>query len=278
VPTASSTPATPVLDPVKNVQDTKVPAGGVPAGEGQVLVNGREVDVAIAPNRRSNPDGLVVSGGNFTMRIAGLNAEGSGLPLADDGALILQRSNLARTEGTGFQSNGPVQIYLMSTPRFLGTVMANPDGTFAGTVLLPADIKPGRHTLQSNGFTPDGKVRSVSVGVLLRDAAPAKLARAKAKVFFAPLSSELTAESKVALNAVARKVGSNTAATVVIGYVQGTSITTNDRTLSDERAQVVARYLKDRGVKGRFTVRGDGVAPEAGATARRVRVTITYRP
>jgi outer membrane protein OmpA-like peptidoglycan-associated protein len=72
-------------------------------------------------------------------------------------------------------------------------------------------------------------------------------------------------------------VGSNTAATVVIGYVQGTSITTNDRTLSDERAQVVARYLKDRGVKGRFTVRGDGVAPEAGATARRVRVTITYR-
>ena len=243
-----------------------------------MLVNGSKVDVTIAPNRRSNPDGLVVSGGNFTMRIAGLNAAGGGLPLADDGALILQRSNLARTEGTGFQSNGPVQIYLMSTPRFLGTVMANADGSFTGTVLLPADIKPGRHTLQSNGLTPDGKVRSVSVGVLLRDAAPSKLARAKAKVFFAPLSVELTAESKVALNMVARKVGSRTAATVVIGYVQGTSITTNDRTLSDERAQVVAQYLKDRGVKGRFTVRGDGVAPEVGATARRVRVTITYRP
>ena len=282
VPTASSTPATPVLSPTENAKDTRVPTGGVPAGQGQALVDGRPVEVTIAPNRPSSPDGVVVSGGDFTMRIAGLNAEGSGLPLTDDGALILERNNLARAEGTGFQSNGPVQIYLMSTPRFLGTVMANADGSFTGTVLLPTDIAPGRHTLQSNGFTATGEVRSVSLGVLLRDAAPATVSRAKAKakatVYFAPLSSALTAESKASLNALARKVGSNAAITVVVGYVQGTSITSNDRSLSNDRAQTVARYLKERGVKGRFNVRGDGIAPEPGATARRVRVTITYRP
>ena len=116
----------------------------MPAGASQVRVGGREVEVTVAPNRRNNPDGLVVSGGDFTMRIAGLNSTGESLPLADDGALILQQRNLARTEGTGFQANGPVQVYIMSTPRFLGTVMSNADGTFTG------------------------KVRSVSVGVLPR--------------------------------------------------------------------------------------------------------------
>jgi hypothetical protein len=277
VPTASSTPATPVLDPIQNPQDTKVPSGGVPAGEGQVRVDGREVPVTVAPNRRSRPDGVVVSGGDFTMRIAGLDATGEGLPLADDGALILQKSNLARTEGSGFQANGPVQVYLMSTPRFLGTVMTNADGTFTGTVLLPSDIKAGRHTLQSNGFTPDGKVRSVSVGVLLRNAAPGKAAKARATVYFAPLSSALTSDSKAILDKVARKVGNATAASVVVGYVQGTSVTSNDLALSQERAKTVAAYLKGRGIKGPFTVRGDGVAPEPGDVARRVKVTITYR-
>ena len=114
--------------------------------------------------------------------------------------------------------------------------------------------------------------------MLLRDAAPATVSRAKATVYFAPLSSALTAEGKASLNAVARKAGSNPTVTVIVGYVQGTSITSNDRSLSNNRAQTVARYLKERGVKGRFNVRGDGIAPEPGATARRVRVTITYRP
>ena len=275
-PSAMSTPATPVLDPVSNPADTRVPAGGVPAGAGEVRVGGRKVEVTVAPNRRNNPDGLVVSGGDFTMRIAGLNSAGQGLPLSDDGALILQQRNLARTEGTGFQANGPVQVYIMSTPRFLGTVMANADGTFTGTVLLPADIKPGRHTLQSNGFTPDGKVRSVSVGVLLRAAKAAKPSNAGATVYFAPLSSELSTEGKSTLNTLVKKVGAKTMATVVVGYVQGTSFTDNDTELSTERARVVARYLREQGIKGR-TVRGEGVAPEAGAKARRVQVNITYR-
>jgi outer membrane protein OmpA-like peptidoglycan-associated protein len=275
-PTASNSPATPVLDPTENRQETRVPTGGVPAGEGQVLVGGREVPVTVNPNRRANPDGIVVTGTGFTMRIAGLNANGNGLPLAEDGALVLQTNNLAQTEGTGFQANGPVQIYLLSTPRFLGTVTTNADGTFSGTVLLPKDIKPGRHTLQSNGFTPDGKVRSVSVGVILRTAAVAQTT-AKATVLFAPLSAEISANGKARLNRLARKAGTSATATVVIGYVQGTSITSNDQALSDERATAVARYLRSRGVKGRFTVRGERVAPETGARARKVTVAITFR-
>jgi len=253
-----------------------LPDGGVPAGEGQVRVGGREVDVTVNPNRRTNPDGLVVSGSGFTMRIAGLNADGRGLPLSDDGALVLQTNNLAETEGTGFQANGPVQIYLLSTPRFLGTVMTNADGTFSGTVLLPPDIKPGRHTLQSNGFTPDGLVRSVSVGVILKKGTSSARGQARATVYFAPLSTELTPASKTSLDRVARKAGAKATVTVVIGYVQGTNSTANDQALSSQRAKVVATYLRGKGVKGRYSVRGNGIAPEPGDKARRVQVTITY--
>lgn len=268
---------TSTLDPIENTRDTRVPTGGVPAGAGQVLVGGQEIPVTVNPNRRSNRDGLVVSGTGFTMRIAGLDADGSGLPLSEDGALVLQTSNLAQTEGTGFQSNGPVQIYLMSTPRFLGTVMTKADGSFSGTVLLPADIPPGRHTLQSNGFTPDGKVRSVSVGVILKKGKPAATMQTRAKVYFAPLSDDLTPAGRAALDKVAAKVRAKATSSVVLGYVQGTNSTANDLALSTSRARAVAAYLRSQGVTGRFVIRGDGIAPEPGATARRVQVTVTYR-
>lgn len=79
------------------------------------------------------------------------------------------------------------------------------------------------------------------------------------------------------LDRVARKAGAKATVTVVIGYVQGTSSTANDQALSSQRAQVVAAYLRSEGVKGQYSIRGNGIAPEPGDKARRVQVTITYR-
>jgi len=62
---------------------------------------------------------------------------------------------------------------------------------------------------------------------------------------------------------------------VVIGFVQPTSSTANDRSLSTRRARVVAKYLRSLGLKGRYRVRGDGAARDSGASARRVVVTVT---
>src|SRR5690606_34514757 len=42
------------------------------------------------------------------------------------------------------------------------------DGTFEGTVLIPADIELGFHTLQANGVVRDSREeRSVSLGILV---------------------------------------------------------------------------------------------------------------
>ncbi len=62
------------------------------------------------------------------------------------------------------------------------------------------------------------------------------------------------------------------------GYVQPTTSTANDEELSTQRARSVAAYLRSIGVTGPSIAKGDGIAAQAGATARRAQVTITYRP
>lgn len=53
--------------------------------------------------------------------------------------------------------------------------------------------------------------------------------------------------------------------------------TGSDKALYVRRTEVVAAYLKSEGLTGRYLVRGEGVAKQMGATARRVNVSITYQ-
>ena len=258
-----------------NAANSGVPAGGVAPGTGVLIVNGEKVSVTVRPDARDSKL-LEVSGPGFTMSLAGLNAKGKPLGLTPDGALILEQDRTAAVAGTGFQPNSLVYLYLFSEPRFLGTVQTDANGAFTGQVPLPADIADGRHTLQSNGFTPDGTVRSLSLGVVLATPVVATSKRATAKVYFESLSSVLTEEGMSTLETLVKKTGKKGVRTVSIGYVQGTTITSNDEALSTQRAKNVAAYLKKLGLKGRFVVRGDGIAKESGATARRVNISVTY--
>ena len=210
------------------------------------------------------------------MSLAGLNAQGKPLGLTPDGALILEQDRTAAVAGTGFQPNSLVYLYLFSEPRLLGTVQTDANGTFKGQVPLPADIADGRHTLQSNGFTPDGTVRSLSLGVVMATPVVALPKQATTIVYFESLSSVLTDEGRSTLKALVKKTGKKDVRTLSIGYVQGTTITANDEALSTQRAKSVAAYLKKLGLKGRFVVRGDGIAKESGPAARRVNVSVNY--
>ena len=273
-PTATTSVAT-LLGPVTNTANSGVPAGGVAPGAGVLIVNGEKVPVTVRPDAKDDKL-LEVSGPGFTMSLAGLNAQGKPLGLTPDGALILEQDRTAAVAGTGFQPNSLVYLYLFSEPRFLGTVQTDANGSFKGQVPLPADIADGRHTLQSNGFTPDGTVRSLSLGVVVATPVVAAPKRASARVYFDPMSSVLTGDGMAMLKALVKKTGKKAVRTVSIGYVQGTTITANDEALSTQRAPNVATYLRKLGLKGRFVVRGDGIAKETGATARRVDVSVTY--
>jgi outer membrane protein OmpA-like peptidoglycan-associated protein len=270
------------LEPVVPGSNPNIPAGGVPLGGSVFLVNGEPAAVTVAPDAPSaaRATGLNVEGPGFTMRLVGRTANDRPLGVTPDGALILEQDRTAFTEGTGFQPNSEVNLYVFSEARFLGTVNTDASGAFRGSVPLPLDIPAGRHTLQSNGLAPDGAVRSLSLGVqveALQAPTQTKKRTAKATVLFNALSAKLTPAAKKELRAVAKGRAGSAIRTLVVGYVQANDTTANDETLSTQRARSVARYLRSIGVKGAIVTRGQGVAKEQGAAARKAVVTLTYR-
>lgn len=269
--------ARPPLEPIANQQNQSVPSSGLPAGSSLLLVNGVPTSVVVAPNAPSSPTGLVVTGNGFTMRLAGLNAQGQPLGLSPDGgALVLGQDRMAQVAGTGFLPDSEVRLYMFSEPRYIGTVATDASGNFVGEVPIPKDVPIGRHTLQANGYANDGNVRSLSLGVMVRPDRAPRVRAAQATVTFAPLSSQLSNEAKTRLSALLKGRKDTAVRALALGFVQPTIGTANDRSLSLARAESVKSYLRELGLKGPVTARGDGVSTEPGAAGRKVSVSIRY--
>jgi len=184
---------------------------------------------------------------------------------------------VAKSSGEGIKADSSVRLYILPN-TYLGTLTTNGSGAYVGSVPVPASITPGVHTLQANGLAPDGAERSLNIGVLVKPTVVAlRPATASARVLFAPMSPQLGAQEKSTLQALVKQTGKQGVRVVSIGDVQPTTATANDQALSTQRARNVVAYLRMLGLKGEFVVRGDGVATQQGAAARRVNVTVTYR-
>lgn len=285
VPTASPLPLpqTPIA-PIAPGTNPNIPIGGLPAGASVVLVNGERVEVVVQPDvppTAQSPVGLVVAGTDFTMRLTGLGTADRPLGLTPDGALRLEADRQARVSGTGFQPDSDVNLYVFSQPRYIGTVRTDARGNFDGTVPIPMDLNSGRHTLQSNGYTPDGRVRSLSLGVQVDNAEA--MARPRSRVAgitlqFDELSPNLTPTSERKIKQLLAAVGNRLVAVTVTGYVQSSGSTTNDRRLSLQRARTIAAFIKKQGVLVRPTIRAAGVAQELSALGRKAVVSVRYLP
>lgn len=288
------------LGPVLGSDNSTIPPGGLQAGSSVLLSNGEPLPVTVTANSTRKPVALIISAQSLTpplnMRLEGRGDDSDPLGLTSKQALILESEPvqprsaglvlarkqakkvqpLAQSSGDGFMANSPVKFHILPS-TYLGDLITDDAGAYTGRLPIPPGIRPGVYTLQANGFAPDGSVRSLSIGVLVKaTSASVKAAKARSSVYFAPLSAHVSPASKKALRRLVGKTGKNVTQVVSIGYVQPTNSTSNDKTLSTQRAKNVAAYLKELGVKGKYVVRGDGKAAETGATARRVIVTITY--
>ena len=288
------------LDPIPPANNPNLPAGGVPAGGSVLLVGGEPRTVVVAPDAPRSPTGLVASGGGvdeggepWSVKLVGRGDLDDPLGLTEKSALILQSSQVTRkrmspskravvvtpvaeASGQGFMTTSPVKFYILPT-TYMGELATDSAGVFSGTVPVPRGITPGTYTLQMNGFAADGQVRSLSIGVIVKPAVGAALKAAKTAVFFDVMSPVVTPAGKAALRALVKRTGKSGFKNVMVGFVQASSVTSNDLTLSLLRAKRVAAYLRSIGLKGAFTLRGAGVAKQPGALARRVNVTIEYR-
>jgi len=72
-----------------------------------------------------------------------------------------------RVTGEGFAPNTMVKVWIFSEPTEAAEVLSDDEGRVDAVVEMPAELALGQHTVQLNGVTPRGDVRSINVGVML---------------------------------------------------------------------------------------------------------------
>ena len=93
------------------------------------------------------------------------------------GSTTLAAGTQVTLTGSGYLPGSTVELFVYSTPRSLGSVVAV-DGSFTWTGALPADLVDGQHHVVAAGVDPDGNPRylvtavTVSGGVAAPNAAP----------------------------------------------------------------------------------------------------------
>jgi outer membrane protein OmpA-like peptidoglycan-associated protein len=153
-------------------------------------------------------------------------------------------------------------VWTLSTR--LATVTFVPTRTFSGTARIAFRVG-------SSG----GLVATSTITIVVL---PARVLVRSATVYFAPMSAALSPRAKATLRALAAsvlKLGRPTSS-VTTGYVQATTSSANDRSLSAARARNVAAYLTKLGLPHATSARGLGRAYDKGWKARRATATITF--
>lgn len=270
-PTTVTPPAPSPLGPQESA-----PVTGLRPGGAFVTTGGEQTPVSTTPN---GPGGTVTSTADgWSVAVGGRTPAGKPQPLGAGGAVQVPRGGGVQVTGTGYEPGSTVLIYAMNPALLLGTVTVGVDGAFDETVAFPAAITPGDAILQLNGFSTAGTVRSYSLGVRVVKDGTVKTRTVKTTVYFGPGSSRLDAKDRATLARLVRSIpkGASSVSVVSTGYVQGTSDTSNDVTLSTQRAAKVVAQLKADGLAGKYYVTGRGVAKEPGAMGRKVIVTVTY--
>lgn len=284
-PSASSDP----LGPSTSIGLPTGPVQALPPGSLSLYDAGLPQPSAVTASAGRIPQSLVFVGQGWQLEVQSLFASGSPSPLLPGPALAFESAQAgsssgpsaadgpsAAVSGTGLKAGSPVRFYLLPN-TYLGQLTSDATGAYSGRISVPANLAPGQHTLQVNGFTTTGSVRSLNIGVVIRAAKPVRVRAVTTRVFFAPLSAELSATSKATLRRLVKRTGRQMIKTVALGYVQPTARIDNNDSLSMQRARTLARYLRTLGLRGSYVTLGRGVAAQRGASARRVTVKVTYR-
>ena len=279
--TTTTTPTTPTtvtpaapspLGPEEGLPVTTLTPGGT-----TVTTGGQPTPVTTVPNKTR---GTVTSGGDdWSLTTGGRTPAGKSQPTSPTGVVQVPQGGSVVVSGKGYEPGTSVQVYAMNPALLLGTFTVGADGKFRDSVTWPAGLGTGAGVLQVNGFSTSGAVRSYSLGLGVIKDASGRVRTVERTVYFAAGSSWLSPTAKATLAKTVASVpkGASLVSVVATGYVQGTSDTSNDFTLSTARATKAAAQMKADKLVGKCYVTGRGVAKESGALGRKVIVMVTYR-
>jgi hypothetical protein len=160
--TGTEANGTPVVAPVMD------PDGSTPrlSGSGsQLVVNGEKADVNVSNDGKT----VQSSGPGFSVELAGLDPAGQRRHLDALGRIVLAKNGTLLATGTGYKPGSSVDVWLLSGPTLLGTAQVGADGSFSAHFAIPAGVQVAADTLQLNGISSAGDVRSLSMGLVVAD-------------------------------------------------------------------------------------------------------------
>jgi hypothetical protein len=131
--------------------------------------NGSPVQIQMV--RTDEDNGYVLIGDGWQVALEAADSSGSPLRIDDSGNIILNKDRFVQFSGSGFAPGSIIKVWLFSDPASLSKVTADASGNFVGEAQLPEGIPVGQHTVQLNGLTEDGQLRSVSLGVVVEPVA-----------------------------------------------------------------------------------------------------------
>jgi len=247
------------------------PLGELPPGRDLVLEGGQPVQVNTAP--LPNNSGVKIGGTDWDVSLQTGSVAVTGDPADPVVSLRLSQGGILESKGSGYLPNSQVEVYAFSSPTLLGIVQTNGNGDFDGTITVPRGFQLGGHTLQINAFTKAGKVRSVSLGVVV--VSPDGKS-ASAPVYFKKYSAKQGVAGNRTLKTLLGTVpaGSKPAATVFADIRPKASAA--DKALAMKRAESVSAYLKAQGFSGTMSVKLRTIASTGTWKDRRVDSTIVF--
>ncbi len=229
--------------------------------------------------------GVTISGGSYTVNFCDVpvqfttvsNRQSRTTPA---NALQLVLGDTMRVSGTGYLPNSRVEAWIFSTGMYLGAGTTDSAGGFTLEVPIPASLPAGDHTVQLNGYTSSGVVRSASLGAVVVPPAASgtQLKRAAATLGFRTASIRLNATSLAKAKALAAVVpaGATDVRVRVVGYPTVKAPSKKQVAVSKARARSAAVSLRKAGLKGTYEVLGGGRTAKYPKLAGKVLVSVTY--
>jgi hypothetical protein len=152
VPTTTVAPKKQVLPP--SLVNTESAAGAATIGG----------KVTKAKTTRVNNQ-LVFTAGGFTVTLAGVNADGTIIPLSSEGLLEVKRGDMFRLDAQGFAPNSSVDIWMFSKTFLMDTIEVGADGLVKSTLKVPKSVEDGLHHLVMVGVDKAEKEAKFEVGM-----------------------------------------------------------------------------------------------------------------
>lgn len=111
---------------------------------------------------------LVAKGTDWEVSVGAVRSEETVSQVTESLTLELQIASKAKVSGRGLKPNSFVEVWIFSTPKYLGTVEIDELGSFASELPLPSDLLPGEHTLQIGTLNAQGQLVTMSIPVIVK--------------------------------------------------------------------------------------------------------------